>query len=213
MPIRSDEIMFVNDKLRQLGCSFKCGRKSKRAAVFYCECGNRCILRVDHVRTGHTQSCGCLPITHGHTRNGTISETYKTWEAMRSRCAAPVGTHHWKYYGAKGITICDRWQVFENFLQDMGERPAGYTIDRIKGHLGYSSDNCRWATKVVQSLNMSSVRMLTFDGKTMCLKDWARHTGIRYLTLWNRLNAGWSVAQALTQTPRDCGQRSSSRRS
>lgn len=88
-----------------------------------------------------------MHLRHGHARVGRHTPTYRTWRAMHSRCR-PQG-----HYGLKGITVCPRWLVFENFLTDMGERPDGTSIDRIDTTGHYTPDNCRWATKSVQATN------------------------------------------------------------
>lgn len=88
-----------------------------------------------------------MHLRHGHARVGRHTPTYRTWRAMLSRCR-PNG-----HYGLKGITVCARWLVFEDFLADMGERPDGTTIDRIDTTGNYTPDNCRWVTKTVQATN------------------------------------------------------------
>lgn len=116
-----------------------------------CDCGETLVVRAGGLRTGNTRSCGCLKITHGHARGGTRSPTNSTWIAMRQRCYNP---NHDCYhmYGGRGIEVCERWQgSFENFLEDMGERPEGMTLDRINNDGDYSPDNCRWATPKQQS--------------------------------------------------------------
>jgi hypothetical protein len=86
-------------------------------------------------------------------------------------------------YGGRGITVCERWRVFENFLADMGERPAGKSLDRINTDLGYEPGNCRWATKSEQMRNTR--RALVFEGKP--LAQWAEESGVPYQTLKGRL--------------------------
>ena len=90
---------------------------------------------------------------HGHSpRNGKISPTYCSWAGMKERCQNP-NSNRYEYYGARGIKICDRWQNFSNFLEDMGERPPGKTLDRINNNGNYEPGNCRWATQKEQIQN------------------------------------------------------------
>lgn len=119
---------------------------------------------------------------------------------MVGRCTRPK---HGAYarYGAVGITVCARWLTFTNFLVDMGERPKGCTIDRIKGVTEYAPGNCRWATIFEQQQNTKSNVNLTFDGRTMCLNAWAREVGCNAKTLAYRLKNGWGD-RAFTEKPK-----------
>lgn len=123
------------------------------------------------------------------------------WHGMLARCANP---RHKSYasYGGRGIAVCERWQQFSNFFADMGERPVGHSLDRINNEGPYSPDNCRWAPRTVQMRNTRSNRFLTLDGVTKTLAEWGVHTGIATETIWDRLNNGWSVSDALTRQPK-----------
>jgi hypothetical protein len=137
-----------------------------------------------------------MSTSHRHTKtvNGhqTVTPTYKTWLSMLARCRSKTGSMGEKY-GLRGVTVCERWLRFENFLENMGERPAGKTIDRIKNELGYEPGNCRWATGIEQGRNKSNNVNLTWQGKTMCLSAWAEELGISGWQLRNRFRRGWTV--------------------
>lgn len=127
---------------------------------------------------------------HGHSTREK-SPTYHTWQGMKARChnsKSPV----FDYYGGRGVSICERWQKFDNFLADMGVRPEGKTLDRIDPKGDYCPENCRWATWSEQQRNRSSTVMLTYRGETMCIKDWAERIGIASRSLTNRIQAGWT---------------------
>lgn len=89
---------------------------------------------------------------HGHGRNGNKTPTYRSWNAMLCRCTHPTNKMY-HAYGGRGITVCERWMTFANFLADMGERPAGLTLDRINNDGNYEPDNCKWATRSEQNSN------------------------------------------------------------
>src|SRR5688572_8625559 len=126
-----------------------------------CECGQMLIARGHHLKIGHTTSCGCYirdvtaarSVTHGHTVGRINSRTYSTWRAMVTRCENP-NTERFARYGGRGIKVCERWRVFDNFLADMGERPPNTTLDRFPNKDGhYEPGNCRWATAKQQAAN------------------------------------------------------------
>lgn len=136
-------------------------------------------------------------LQHGHTRTGWQSPTYQVWAGMVKRCSNPR-LQAFKYYGGRGIRVCDRWLTFTNFLTDMGERPPDKTLDRIDNDGNYEPGNCRWATRAQQRRNSRYTRMITFRGETLCIADWADRIGVPRSTLWMRLSYGWSVEAAVT---------------
>jgi hypothetical protein len=127
-------------------------------------------------------------MSHGHCVGGKPSPTYQCWQDMHRRCRH-AGRPEYKNYGARGISVCRRWVKFENFLADMGERPAGVSLDRRDNNRGYCKSNCRWATRVQQERNKRSNNK--FEGLT--LTEWGQRLGIsRQAVLW-RLRRHGSV--------------------
>ena len=155
---------------RAEGKKMKSGRTTIR---WYCECdcGGSIILKSSALKNG-SGSCGCeynRREKHGHTSKKEVSPTFTSWHSMMQRC---FNENHqaYKLYGAEGITVCDRWKEFKNFLEDMGERPEGTTLNRINGAKIYSPETCEWATYSVQaydqkkrSTNKSGVTGVCWD--------------------------------------------------
>lgn len=119
---------------------------------------------------------------------------YRTWKAMKKRCLDAENED----YGGRGITFCPAWADFDQFINDMGQRPEGMTLDRVDGDGPYCPENCRWQTPEQQANNRRSSRMLTHEGQTMSVTQWARHLGVSDQTLFYRLRAGWPVPRVLT---------------
>lgn len=171
-----------------------------------CSCGTEFFCTSNRLRTGNTKSCGCRisQITaarnvantkHGHAKTYKQSRTYRSWSAMIRRCEDENNSG----YGGRGITVCDSWRAdFRAFLVDMGERPAGTTIDRIDSNGNYEPGNCRWASNETQQRNRRDCRMLTYAGETLPLAVWADRLGCKHSALRMRLEKGWSVERALT---------------
>lgn len=113
---------------------------------------------------------------------------------MKQRCCNPRNKQ-FADYGGRGIRVCKRWDKFENFLADMGERPSSLSLDRKNNDGNYSKRNCRWATPTEQANNSRQVRLLTHEGETKRLTDWAQEYGLAVPTLSNRISRrGWPDA-------------------
>ena len=147
--------------------------------MFQCDCGNQKCVPANSVRSGLIKSCGCLAQPHGET--GT--RLHNIWCDMRQRCKDKAN----KYYGAKGIAVCHKWNSYINFREWAINN--GYsdelTIDRINGNKGYSPDNCRWVAVKEQCRNLSSNHIITIDGVNKPLAAWCEKLGIKEYTVWN----------------------------
>lgn len=122
---------------------------------------------------------------------------------MLARCTNGKNRRY-KDYGGRGIGVCERWYDFANFLADMGEKPKGYSLDRIDVNGDYEPGNCRWATATEQARNKRNNTLLTHNGETHTIAEWGDILGIRHTTISTRLHSGWSVERALTphKTPK-----------
>ena len=179
------------------------GRKCRMYECL-CDCGNTITVRGSDLRSGRTQSCKCLnkeiltetKFKHGRTRAN--DRTYCSWSDMKYRCdSSNCSNYH--NYGGRGITYCEAWADFENFLADMGECPPNKSIDRIDVDGNYEPDNCQWATEEEQANNRRNNHLLTYQGKTQTLSQWARELGFTVQLIKDRINRyGWSVEEALS---------------
>ncbi len=177
-----------------------------------CVCGNHKNATSGSLIKNNTTSCGCYhkeaasksATTHGKSK----TTEYKIWTAMKKRCNS-TDPRVKAYYADRGIKVCERWENFENFLEDMGNRPSPkHSIDRVDGNGNYCPENCRWATDHEQKRNRSDNVVLEFDGKRLCVADWAKETGIGVYTLHNRLKIlKWSVEKTLTTPTTRTGKR------
>lgn len=162
-----------------------------------CECGATRAVKANSLRSERSTSCGCYHRDERTTHGFTGTPTFRTWETMRQRCFNE-NSPDYRRYGGRGITVCKRWnESFEAFLEDMGVRPNGMTLDRKDVNGNYELRNCRWATASRQQRNRADRALLHFDGKTLCLADWSDETKIPAKIIAWRLKNGWAIEKAL----------------
>ena len=168
-----------------------------------CVCGNEIIALGTTLTGGRKKSCGCLPRELSSARQKTHgqggSPTYNSWHDMMRRCYV---SHNKTFpnYGGRGISVCERWHMFENFLEDMGERPSDKTLERTDNDGDYCPENCVWADKITQMNNTRANRLITFNGKTQSLAMWARELHLNYGALKARITKYcWPVERAFTE--------------
>lgn len=139
-------------------------------------------------------------VVHRQSPRGRPSPEYRVWASMVQRCTNPA-RRSYDRYGGRGIRVCVAWVAsFETFLRDVGPRPSlKHTLDRIDNNGHYEPGNVRWATSQQQRDNASNTHVIAFRGETRTRAEWARHLGIPYFTLRNRLDSGWSIEDALTR--------------
>jgi len=205
------------DRLTVLGRAPKRGKTGDAWWRCRCDCGGSKDVRGYNLRFGKVRSCGCLQIEgnkikaesnvrHGHARRGLGSSTHRSWDHMKQRCLNPKSDGY-QNYGGRGIKVCKRWLSFANFLNDMGERPAGTTLERIDNDGNYELSNCRWATMREQTENNRRNRIIEFNETRLCLTRWAEKVGMRPSALRGRIRRGWPIERALTESMVPRGQR------
>lgn len=184
---------------------FKKG-KSRILWECVCDCGKTSFVAGFALKSGAIKSCGCLAseiqsaraikrnTTHGQNKAGKQTRTHKTWSAMLYRCR----NNGDKNYGGRGISVCERWHSFVNFLEDMGARPHGKTIDRINVDGEYCKENCRWATRSEQQRNRRDSMMVSINGEVIHVSEAAERIGIKPNAMRERITrVGVSAAFAM----------------
>ena len=176
------------------------GERPSRKGFFYkakcIRCGNIFHPTHNNISRGLTNSCGCTRSSHGKTR----TRTYKSWSQMKQRCSNSSATG-FENYGGRGISVCDRWVTFENFLSDMGERPEGRSLDRIDPNGNYEPSNCRWASPKEQHRNRTNNSKVTYDGKTATVAELAESAGITHAAMRWRLKR-WAIERSINESKR-----------
>ena len=182
------------------------GKKSVRACwLCKCDCGNEIVASGHNLSkalsnpnsTAGTRSCGCLMGKGGLKHGQSTTNSYGAWNNMIQRCTNPNQTAY-ASYGGRGIKVCDEWLTFEGFIKDMGMRHKKMTLERINNELGYSKDNCKWATRKEQANNRRTNVKLEYNGSVMTISQWADKVGLKKDVLKARIERGWSVERALT---------------
>jgi len=186
---------------KKIGTYMVVGEVENRYILQCEECGKKIEILKDKIESFETIPCNCmkkynkLNLTHGMSK--TI--TYSSWLSMKSRCNEKNNARY-DNYGGRGIKVCDRWlHSFENFLEDMGERPSKeYTLDRIDVNGDYCKENCRWADYKTQANNTTRNINLEYNGEVHTIAEWSEILGIKYGVLRDRIANGWSVERALS---------------
>ncbi len=125
------------------------------------------------------------------------SRIYRIWSDMKTRCHNKNSASY-KNYGGRGVTLCKRWEIFENFYKDMGDIPRGKTIERIHNEMGYSPDNCRWATQKEQANNKRNNVILVHNGESLTAAQWSDKLKVSRAAIYQRIEYGWSEEQIFT---------------
>jgi hypothetical protein len=176
-----------------------------------CECGGTKITSEGNLKRGRCKSCGCLYFGHGGSKKkniylGSDSRLYRIWGAMKNRCLG-INKHKFKYYGGRGITVCNEWAnsynafkkwALENGYDEQGGRNC--TIERINVNGNYEPSNCRWATIKEQMNNTRRNTFVEYDGKRMSLSQWADYLKIGYSSFMSRWSRGWTM-ERIVNTP------------
>lgn len=183
--------------------SFVGVEKRKRIWECVCVCGNSTKQSTEVLMGGDVRSCGCLKkeitskifTTHGLSK----TKEYGAWLSIKKRCYTK-STDRYYAYGARGITVCDRWlNSFENFVKDVGMAPSNkHSVDRIDVNKNYEPGNVKWSTDIEQANNKRNNHYVTFSGKTQSLSAWAKELGLPYGMIQRRLYRGWSYEECFT---------------
>ena len=182
----------------------KAGRNKHGQILWRCSClcGGKVIIVRQKIVSGHTKSCGCLRSEaakkRGTTHGMRDTQEYNIWGVMIQRCTNPRNPA-WKWYGARGIKVCDKWFEFSEFYKDMGSRPTSkHSIDRIDVNGDYAPGNVRWVLPKDQANNHRNNLILEVDGRLMTLAEAVNITGVNYNTAYYRFKKNWDVERVLT---------------
>lgn len=194
-------------RFRRLTVVHYAGKKYGSYGAWFCrcDCGKEVTVLATSLVHGLTKSCGCLDrdaLVERNTKHGLAnSPENKIWQNMRNRCSNP-NNRSYKFYGAKGIKVCARWDDFLLFLSDMGPMPSPkHSIDRKDNNGDYCPENCRWASRTEQANNKRTNLVVEIGGVRKTLADWCRDLSLRYAPVIMRLRAGFTPEEAFELVP------------
>ncbi len=170
-------------------------RTNRTTVLAKCSCGFQKEHLPSTLKSGASKKCKACAASAKFTDHGmSHSPEHNTWRWMRQRCQN-ANSHKYPSYGGRGITICERWQGFENFYEDMGPKPepdenGRYSIERMDNSKGYEPTNCIWASNKTQSRNRRTTKRYCFNGKSLTISEWSEETGINPSTLESRVRSG-----------------------
>lgn len=182
--------------------------QGKRTSMWFCQCscGKKFIASGNNLKRENTKTCGCSRGSHKMSD----SPEWEAWSAIIQRCKNPRNPG-FKNYGGRGISVCKRWEKFENFIADMGIRPEGHSIDRTNNNGDYEPSNCKWVLNRLQHRNKRSNRLVTIGGSTRCISEWSEITGVSPNGLKKRIKNGWSEDRLLLPPDTSCYNRRKNR--
>lgn len=180
-------------------------RRNKACWDCLCECGNSVTVLGTSLTSGNTKSCGCASRVKTHAKPTKYNSPeeysiYDSWRGMLRRCENPHADSY-KYYGLRGISVCEEWHDFKNFYDwalKNGWAP-GLSIDRICTNDGYYPGNCRWADRTTQANNRSNSKIIEYNGRTQTLAEWCTELNLSYRKTYMRLYNGWSVERSFEE--------------
>lgn len=178
--------------------------ESKNKWLCRCDCGNECLVRTSDLRSGRTQSCGCLKTELDHMRNRShgmsCTSLHKRWRSIKDRCFNPKNKSY-KNYGGRGITMCSEWknsfESFRDWALSNGYKES-LTIERRNVNGDYEPSNCLWIPLKEQAKNRRSSHLLTFNGETHNIREWSKILGIPENRIRYRIQNGYTTEKALT---------------
>jgi len=199
-------------KLTVLNLDLEKSTKKRKFWVCICECGETRSINGDNLSGGRTKSCGCLQVENQLVQAAKrrkwgpeLLPTRHIWQLMWRRCENPKDCVY-KHYGARGIKVCDEWKDFDVFLNDMGIKPEGLSLERKDVNGNYCPENCCWATTLEQVRNRTTTKWITLMDQTKSASEWCEIYNVSQSLFSARTARGWDPLRALTTPPRPISQ-------